>query len=191
VSHGDLRRHAVFAALGLAAAALAPAGPPALAALAYYRPAVSGGEWWRLATGHLVHAGAAHAALNLAGLVLVWAALGRALGASAWVAAAAAAGLASTGALFVFHPEVRAMAGLSAVLHGLMAAGAVADSMRGRRLARAFAVLLAAKLAWEQAFGSTSALAGPVAVEAHLYGAIAGAAVGALAAARVRRVPAH
>jgi hypothetical protein len=72
------------------------------------------------------------------------------------------------------------MAGLSAVVHGLMAAGGVAEVRRGQRLAWLFLAALAAKLVLEQLHGSLAAgfLGGAIAVDAHLYAAVAGALVG-------------
>jgi rhomboid family GlyGly-CTERM serine protease len=171
----------VFAALALSALAVFAGGPRAFTALAYRRTLVADGQLWRLLTGHLVHASAAHLVWNLAGLALVGAAMGRALGAASWAAAASFTGIGSSAALFVMHPEVRVVTGLSAVLHGLLATGAVAEARRGRRAAWAVLAVLGLKVAWEQvAGGSTSGavLGGPIAVDAHLYGSLAGVLAG-------------
>jgi rhomboid family GlyGly-CTERM serine protease len=177
---GPLRRHAFFAALAVAAVVLFACGPRAFTALAYERAGVARGQVWRLATGPLVHAGAAHLVWNLAGLGLIWATLVRALPPWGWVAAATAAGIGSSAALFFLHPEVRAVTGLSAVLHGLLAAAAVAEVRRGRRIAWALLAVLALKGVWEQVMGAaTGAMAGgAIAVDAHLYGALAGVLTG-------------
>lgn len=177
-----LGRHAVFAALALAAALLFAGGPRVLVALAYERAAVARGQVWRLATGHLVHASLAHLVWNLAGLALVWAAVGRALSARAWTATAAIAALGSSAALFLFHPQVRALTGLSGLLHGLLAAGAVAEIRRGNRAAWGLLGVVAVKVAWEQAMGAPTAagLGGPIAADAHLYGVVAGALCAAI-----------
>ena len=62
------------------------AGPEVTAALRYERGAVLDGEWWRLLTGHLVHADAAHLAWNLAGAALVWWLFGAEYGRAEWAA---------------------------------------------------------------------------------------------------------
>ena len=45
--------------------------------LQYDRAALATGEWWRLVTGHLVHLGWDHLALNVAGLIGLWWLYGR------------------------------------------------------------------------------------------------------------------
>ena len=175
----DRLPHVFFAALGGIALTLALAGPRALVALAYRRDAILlRGEAWRLLTTHLVHMDARHLAWNLAGLALPWLVFARRLPALGWTAVAAAAGLAASLGMLFLHADVRAMAGLSAVVHGLMAAGAVVEVRRGQRAAWLFLAALGAKLAWEQLGGATAAgrfLGGGVAVDAHLYAAMAGA----------------
>lgn len=171
--------HVFFGALGALVIGLAARGPATFVRLAYYRSRILDGEVWRLVTTHLVHAGPGHLAANLAGLGLVWAAFGRRLGALTWLAAALAAALGSSVGVLVAQPRVEIMAGLSAVLHGLLAAGAVSEALRGRLLGRVFAGLLAAKLIWDLVGGvlpwARAFLGGPIVAEAHVFGALAGA----------------
>ena len=180
----SLSPHVFFAVLAGVCVACAAAGPRALVALAYQRDAILRGQAWRLLTAHVVHLSARHLAWNLAGLALPWLVFARRLGAAAWSAVAVAAGLAASLGMLMLHPEVRAMAGLSAVVHGLMAAGGVAEVRRGRRLAWLFLAALAAKLVFEQLGGPVAAgfLGGTIAVDAHAWAAMAGA----LAALAVR-----
>jgi rhomboid family GlyGly-CTERM serine protease len=184
---GTAGSHAFFAAL-TAAALILTAVPAAPTALAYVRDDIRAGEWWRLVTGHLVHGTTVHLDWNLAGLALVWVAFGTRLGGRAWTAAFLAAALGTGLGVLAFAPEVGAMLGLSGVLHGLMAAGAIAAVRAGERLGWAFIALLALKLAWEQLAGASPAtealLGGAIAVDAHLYGSLAGAAAGALVPVR-------
>lgn len=150
--------------------------------LAYYRHAILRGEIWRLLTGHLVHAGPLHLFWNLAGLALVWIAFGPRLTGRRWLAASLFSGLGAGLGVLAFEPQVRAMVGLSGLLHGLMAAGAVAAIRSGERLGWLFLAVLTAKIFWEQLFGPTAAtqaaLGGAIAVGAHLYGSLAGALSG-------------
>ena len=72
-----MRRLPVFTLAVALLAALATFWPPAFAFLVYDRAAVQGGQWWRLATGHLVHYSATHLFINLlaflpVGLVALW-----------------------------------------------------------------------------------------------------------------------
>lgn len=190
MSQAAVCRNTFFAALAVLAAGVQAAGPSAFALLVYSRPAVAQGELWRLVTGHLVHAGAAHLFWNLAGLALVWTALGPRLGAGAWLATAAATAVGSSAGIFVLHPEIRVMAGLSGVLHGLMAAGAVAAIRGGRPMAWLLLAVLAGKVAWEMATGVAAGpgatLSAPVAFPAHLWGAVLGALAGLALARRPR-----
>jgi rhomboid family GlyGly-CTERM serine protease len=182
------RSHAFFLSVGAVVIALAAVGPPMFVWLAYQRAAILRGQLWRLLTAHLVHVGAAHLAWNLAGLALVAATLARQMDARAWAAASLAAALGSSLGVYFLRPEVRAMAGLSAVLHGLLGAGAVAAVRRGQRAGWLLLAVLAAKLASEQVLGAPTALGtalgGAIAVDAHLYGALAGGLAGL--AARVQ-----
>ena len=72
--------------------------------------------------------------------------------------------------------------GLSGVLHGALAAGAVAWwRYESKLLALLLSAIFAGKLAWEQWHGALP-LSGdlPVVVDAHLYGALGGALAGVL-----------
>jgi len=160
----------------------------------YDRGAIAAGELWRLVTGHLVHLGPMHLALNAAGLVLVAALVGNRLGVGAWGVVFLTTALTISGGLWLAAPRLTWYVGLSGVLHGLLVAGAVraAQDVRERWFALAVLLVVALKLAWEQAVGSmpaTAALAGGrVVVDAHLYGALGGlAAMGLLAAAAAIR----
>jgi rhomboid family GlyGly-CTERM serine protease len=178
----DLGSHAFFLGLAAVAVLLALSPPEVFRTLVYDRRAILAGEAWRVLTGSLVHAGAAHLGLNLAGMALCWTAFGPRLSGRSWLLASLAAGLGSSLGVLLLAPQVRAMAGLSGLLHGLMAAGAVAAIRSGERLGWLFLALLALKVGWEQMAGplasSTLALGAPIAVSAHLHGLLSGAAAG-------------
>ena len=156
----------------------------ALEALRFERAAIAAGQWWRLATAHVVHLGAGHALMNAAALVLiVW--LARDLRRSGeWLWLALASVIAVDAGLYLLVPALSWYVGASGVLHGLFSGAALLTLLRGDRLQGA--VMLAAvgvKVGWEWAAGgSVSTLAGagfPVVTESHLLGACGGA-VGAL-----------
>ncbi|MHB8471744.1 MAG: rhombosortase [Gammaproteobacteria bacterium] len=164
--------------LAAASGLLAWFGPDLNDALRYQRAAILDGELWRLFSAHLVHLGWSHWVLNVAGLALVWALLEDELaGIFGWVALLGS-GLAIGLGLLLFDPELQWYVGLSGVLHGLFAAGAVRHWPAQPRAATLMLVVLAVKLGWEQYFGAmpgTGALAGgAVIVDAHLFGAIGG-----------------
>ena len=172
----------LFVVLGALAVACQAAGPRAFSLLVYDRSSILRGEAWRLLTTYLVHAGAGHLLWNLAATAIVGLAVARALSVREWLAVSSWVALASSLGVLLLHPGVRVMAGLSALLHGLLAAGAVAELRRGERLAWLLLAMLAAKLAFEQLAGQTLsglvALPERVAIHAHAYGAISGGLAG-------------
>jgi rhomboid family GlyGly-CTERM serine protease len=169
-----------FFAVVAGAAAATTAFPRSLGALAYVRGLVLRGELWRLATCHLVHGSFGHLAWNLGALAVVALAVGPSLGPLGWLLVSVASGLAASLGVLWLAPAVGAMAGLSAVLHGQLAAGAWATARGGLPLGWALGGLLALKLVWEQAAGalpwSAAVVGRGVAVDAHLYGAVGGLA---------------
>jgi rhomboid family GlyGly-CTERM serine protease len=170
------------------------AGPEVTAALRYDRAAVLAGQWWRLATGHLVHADAPHLAWNLAGAALVWWLFRAEYGRAEWGVIVLASAAAIDVAFLARMPDLDWYVGLSGVLHGCMAAGLAGWLARARDpLVVVVAVLFAAKLAWEHWHGplpfTAGTLALPVIVEAHSYGALGGLAAALAVRARRRRPP--
>ena len=146
-------------------------------ALRYQRQEVLQGEWWRLLTAHLVHGSLRHLVLNIAGLYLVASLLRKDFSRSEWMAVVAAVCTAIGSGFIWLNPDLQWYVGLSGVLHGCLAAGAVVWWRSERPLlAAALTALLLVKLSWEQLHGALP-LAGalPVIVDAHLYGAIGGA----------------
>jgi len=156
----------------------------------YERSGIENGEFWRLLTGHLVHLGASHFALNAAGLALVWYLVGDAFTRIGWAWVALASIIAIDSGFWLLNPGLRWYVGLSGLLHGLLAAGLVVSATKERKEIVLLAILLVAKLAWEQLGGplpgSESSSGGPVVVDAHLYGAVGGLFAAFLAKIRVR-----
>jgi rhomboid family GlyGly-CTERM serine protease len=144
--------------------------------LRYDRSAIAAGGWWRLLTAHIVHLDVHHLILNELGLVLVWSLFAQDYDAVEWCAIALSGALAISSGLWWLSPRVTWYVGASGVLHALMAAGA-AKHLATRAWDRWILFLgLCAKLAWEQWGGHAAPL---VVVDAHLYGAASGFAVGA------------
>ena len=129
-----------------------------------------------------MHAGGAHLLWDLAAALLVGLAVAPALRLGPWLAAGLAVALGSSAAVLLLEPQVRAMAGLSGLLHGLLAAGAVAQVRQDERVGWVFLALLAAKVAWEQIAGAAplvaGALGGSIATGAHAWGAATGLLAG-------------
>lgn len=173
---GDGRR--VLWLLGLCAALLLPEllGEQARLALRYERTAIAAGEWWRLASAHLVHLDTGHAVLNALGLALVWALFARDFSPWRWLAIVGAAAACIDLGLWFRDASLEWYLGASGVLHGTMAAGTVAHLRRRDRDGWLLAAFLLLKLGYEQLSGALPFAPAdvPVVVDAHLYGAAGG-----------------
>jgi rhomboid family GlyGly-CTERM serine protease len=115
--------------------------------------------------------------------------VGHALGTRAWLLVWIASIVAVSAGLWVLEPHLVWYVGLSGVLHGLLAAGIIAD-FDHRAETWALALVLAAKLGWEQFAGplpgSEATSGGAVIVNAHLYGATGGVLAGILIRVRAK-----
>ena len=150
--------------------------------LRYERDAVLGGEYWRLLTGHFVHGSPQHLLLNLGGLVLIASLFPRDYTWPGWLFILLCSMLVIDGGFVFYEPQLTWYVGFSGVLHGALAAGAIAWwRNESTLLASALSLILIGKLAWEQWHGALP-LSGdlPVVVDAHLYGAIGGAFAGGI-----------
>lgn len=179
------RHHAVLpVSVAVVLALLWMAGDTVLASLRYERSAIAHGEPWRLITGNLVHANGRHLLLNLAGLGLVALLFPGEYPWRQWMAIAIACAVAIAAGLWWGNPEVEWYVGSSGVLHGLLAAGAIAwwrSRMRG--LATLLMAILVAKLLGEHGFGAVGWSGDlPVIIDAHLYGALGGTLAGMILA---------
>ena len=144
--------------------------------LRYDRGAIAAGGWWRLLTAHLVHLDLHHLLLNELGLVLMWALFAEDYDPVEWCLIVCAGALAISSGLWWLSPRVGWYVGASGVLHSIMAAGCAKHLATGTWDRWILTGCLAAKLAYEQFGGPEPAL---VVVDAHLYGAACGFAVGA------------
>jgi rhomboid family GlyGly-CTERM serine protease len=176
--NGDGSRGWVLAGILALLLLLELGGTATLAALRYDRAALAAGQWWRLASAHLVHLDLRHALLNCLGLTLMWALFVRDYRARQWflIVLAAAAGI--DAGLWFRDTGVLWYVGASGVLHGVMAAGILAEVRRGERGGLVLTALLAAKLGYEHWAGALpfAGAAVPVVVNAHLYGVLGGLA---------------
>jgi rhomboid family GlyGly-CTERM serine protease len=170
--------------VGLLAAALVLLGLSGEAGrelLRYERLAVLHGEYWRLVTGHFVHGSTQHLLLNAVGLGLIVGLFPREYSVRGWLLILVSS-LVTIDIGFVWlEPQLEWYVGLSGVLHGALAAGAIGWwKHESKPLALALTAVLVGKLAWEQWQGALP-LSGdmPVVVDAHLYGALGGALAGA------------
>jgi rhomboid family GlyGly-CTERM serine protease len=166
---------------GIAAVCLATAvlGESARQRLRYERIGLVDGEWWRAVTAHLVHLGPTHTLLNVAALAaLAWLFIEE-IRPAQWLLCGLLAALAIAAGLYLGDPQTQWYVGLSGVLHGWFVLGAARTSETRRSFGLIMLLGIVVKLAFEQLAGTmpfTQALEiGPVIVDAHLYGAVAGA----------------
>ncbi len=171
--------------------ALLAGGDFAREGLRYERAAIAAGEFWRLVSGHFVHLGSSHVALNMAGLGLVWYLVGNTLNRVQWVGVMALGIIIIDLGFWFLNPELQWYVGLSGVLHTLLVAGLIVSAAPERKDVIVLAIIVAAKIGWEQSSGplpgSVQSSGGAVIVDAHLYGAAAGVLAGILARIRVAR----
>jgi rhomboid family GlyGly-CTERM serine protease len=147
--------------------------------LEYQHRAIGDGELWRLISGHLVHLGWEHLLMNLLGLGMIWGLWLRYE--SLWSCSLSLLMIAigTSIGLYLINPGIAWYRGLSGVLHGLLVWALLRQWQSQPRLQTLMLGLVALKLAWEQVSGplpgSAALLSGRIIVEAHLYGALAGA----------------
>lgn len=176
--------------LALASLAVALAGGAGRQWLRYEREAIGEGEIWRLLTGHIAHLNAGHLALNVAGLALVWVLVGsRFTPLCWWLVVAFSIAVIDTG-FWLFDPGLSWYVGLSGLLHALLLAGAVDRLRAAPAESIVLCLVVIAKVTYEQIAGplpgSETSTGGPVVVNAHLYGTIAGLLAGAAGPLRGR-----
>ncbi len=151
-------------------------------ALRYDRGAIAAGGWWRLLTAHAVHLDLHHLLLNELGLVLMWSLFARDYDTVEWCVIVLSGALAISCGLWWLSPSVGWYVGASGVLHSVMAAGC-AKHLAERAWDRWLLLIgLCGKLVYEQSTGHAAPM---IVVDAHLYGAAAGFAVGAALSWRI------
>jgi rhomboid family GlyGly-CTERM serine protease len=151
-------------------------GAAAASVLRYDRDGLRAGQWWRLLTGHVIHLGYEHAVLDIAGLVLMWALFARDYSPRHWLLIIGLSVLGVDAGLWLLSSTTQWYVGSSGVLHGVLAAGAIAHLRRREPDGWILALFLIGKLVYEQAQGALPLTSGgAVIVDAHLYGAVAGA----------------
>jgi rhomboid family GlyGly-CTERM serine protease len=180
----SLAAFSAFAALG---------GTPAQLRLRYDRTGIAEGELWRLVTGHFAHLGLTHLLLNIAGLAVVWLLVGGGYSLLNWVLVIASSLALIDFCFWFLDPGLGWYVGMSGLLHSMLAAGIVSRVAEAKGESLALAAIIAVKIAWEQLAGplpgSELSAGGPVVVNAHLYGVVAGVlAAGVLRVTGLRRV---
>ena len=177
-----LRRHWPLLIIIVPCFVLALGGEPVRMLLRYDRAAIFHGQAWRLLTGNFEHLGTGHLLEDMAGMVLLWLLFEDALPGWRTPAAVLVGALAVGLGLLAGNPDVDWYVGISGALDTLWAAGSLGLIHRRDRFGWILAAVLLAKLLYEQLLGplpfSSVTTGGSVVVDAHLYGALAGAFMG-------------
>ncbi len=154
--------------------------------LRFDRQAIDNGAWWLLLSGNFVHLGESHLWMNMAGLGLVVALVWGHFSAKQWLLITIFSSVVVGIGLYFLDDEVQWYVGFSGSLHGLIIAGVIRDIKIYPKSACLLLTLIIGKLVWEQVAGalpgSEAAAGGRVVVNAHLYGAIAGAVIAGILA---------
>jgi len=163
-----------FMAIAMVLALFQPVVQPVLE---FNRELISNGQYWRLLTGNFLHTNGWHLLFNLAGLVLLHLLFGQYYSARSLlgftIINASSVGL----LLYFFSPDIAYYVGLSGYLHGLFVIGCLSEIDNGIKTSYLLLGAIAAKIYYEQTAGASAQMSelinANVAVDAHLYGAIA------------------
>lgn len=176
--HSKLRLFSLPISLSLLSVGIWLGGDSVTNALQYDRNLIAAGEFWRVLTAHVTHLGGSHLMLNIAGLVLTFFLFGSLYTSVAWLSLYVVASVAITLGVYLWNTEIVWYVGLSGVLHGFFVAGGLANMKTHRIESTIFLLVVSGKLLWEQLAGplpgSEESAGGPVLVDAHFYGAVAG-----------------
>lgn len=146
--------------------------------LVYNVQSISQGEYWRLFTCHILHTNNYHLLLNAFALVLL-ALIHRTFypGYNLLYLYLFSAFFISVN-LYLFSPSMHQYVGLSGVLHALLVYGALSDIKHKEKTGYLLLLGAVIKIAHEQLYGPSESLANlinaSVAIDAHLWGGIAG-----------------
>jgi rhomboid family GlyGly-CTERM serine protease len=158
--------------------------------LRFDRGGIYEGEIWRLFTGHFVHLGAYHALMNIIGLFLIRSIFPVSIDNKNLPKAILFIAVSISLALLLGSPQLDWYLGFSGVLHGLFAFCIVVHLTPRISIDWLILVALIFKVINEQLPGYDANylmdyIHAPVAVDAHLYGALAGIIWGVLTRCRI------
>jgi rhomboid family GlyGly-CTERM serine protease len=145
--------------------------------LRFDRQLIEQWQLWRLVSGHLSHLNWSHFALNMAGLSMVAFFFSAYKSTAYWASAVLFIALVCSAGMLIDH-QLDRYVGLSAVLHGLFIIGGRWEMKRYTLSGAVLLAIIIGKLFWEQMYGalpgSEAVTGGRIAINSHLYGAIAG-----------------
>lgn len=148
------------------------------ATLAFRRDEITQGQWWRLLTGNFLHTNLWHLVMNLGGLWVMYLLHGFHFNLKGYLLLILSLSLLEGLGLFLLYPGLHGYVGLSGILHGIFAFGAVQDIRTKYRSGWLLLVGVIAKVTYEQIYGAsqdvTALIGARVATESHLIGLCAG-----------------
>lgn len=154
--------------------------------LEYHVDKIRSGEWFRLITGHFLHTNAIHLTLNLVGFLLIWALHGEHYKPVQIITLVLYLSISISLCMWYFSPNLHIYVGLSAMLHGIFAWGIIHDIHKKMFTGYLLAIGLFLKIASEQISGAGALMPelieSRVAIDSHMYGAIAGMIAGTIIA---------
>ncbi len=141
---------------------------------------VNAGEYWRILTANFVHFGWAHTLMNVAALLLCTLALLSEVSLAKYLSLLLVCCLSVGAGIYWLNPEYQPYAGLSGAIHGLVIAGLIQARAYPLWIKIGGLLLVMGKLVQENLPGYEATdlqqlIPAAVAVESHVYGAIAGA----------------
>lgn len=133
-------------------------------------------QWWRVLSGHWVHANWLHFVLNMSGLVLCVALTDVVWTMWQWLWRILLLTLGISSCLYLWHPQLGWYVGFSGVLFGLYVLASQATLNKQRLMSITLLCIIGIKISLEQwsSFEITSAgiIGVPVLEDAHLYGVL-------------------
>ncbi len=136
------------------------------------------GEIWRIVTGNFTHTNFAHLLMNTSAFIIFYLMFKEYLSASLTLALLFI--ISVLVGLSIFITDIDYYSGLSGVIHGLFAWGAIRDIQANKRTGYWLLIGIIAKVCWEQMFGASEStvqlIDARVAIEAHLTGLLSGIA---------------
>ncbi|MBD3652417.1 MAG: rhombosortase [Kangiella sp.] len=152
--------------------------------MAYDRPLVENGQWWRFITANLVHLGGWHTIMNLASLWLISFIFQPLLKMSHWIGWVLLLYFVNILAMHLWTPHIIHYVGMSGALYGLIAACATAELRLGVKISGVLLIIVGIKIFLPQIVGVESEydefLGGAVVEESHIIGFIQGIILGLL-----------
>lgn len=168
-------------ALGLICLFVYAITPKEISIFDYNREYIIDGEYWRIFTCNFNHTNIYHLILNLSGLAVIGGLHSEYYSGTRFSLLIIYLSLAVGTGIYLYSPFVQNYVGLSGVLHGLLAVGAIVDLFKKRYSGLILLSGVAAKVFGEQFFsadtGVTDLIEATILTDAHLYGFLAGLAI--------------